>query len=115
MLVIGRHAHESGTGRTSSIGQHVVCLDSMGEILNDSTFRNTTCGDLVSRSAKIITLVDLAGHEKYFKTTAFGLTGHLPDYACVLVGANMGVVGMCKVGARLHLSDFPSSYFEKMV
>lgn len=22
--------------------------------------------------------MDLAGHEKYFKTTAYGLTGHLP-------------------------------------
>ncbi len=43
-----------------------------------------------------MTLVDLAGHEKYFRTTAYGLTGHLPDYACLIVGANMGVVGMCK-------------------
>lgn len=43
-----------------------------------------------------MTLVDLAGHEKYFKTTAYGLTGHLPDYACVIVGANAGVIGMCK-------------------
>ena len=25
-----------------------------------------------------MTLVDLAGHERYFKTTAYGLTGHLP-------------------------------------
>lgn len=91
--------------------------------------------------------MDLAGHEKYFKTTAYGeeassclqaaqqrhllreaqqrpqqprshrcslpdgtatasnppqqttragLTGHLPDYACLIVGANAGVVGMCK-------------------
>lgn len=30
------------------------------------------------------------------QTTAYGLTGHLPDYACLLVGANAGVVGMCK-------------------
>jgi len=35
-------------------------------------------------------MVDLAGHERYFKTTAYGLTGHLPDYACLIVGANAG-------------------------
>jgi translation elongation factor EF-Tu-like GTPase len=45
------------------------------------------------------------GHEKYFRTTAYGLTGHLPDYACLIVGANMGVVGMCKehLGVALAL------------
>ena len=47
----------------------------------------------------------LSGHEKYFRTTAYGLTGHLPDYACLIVGANMGVVGMCKehLGVALAL------------
>lgn len=32
-------------------------------------------------------------------------TGHLPDYACLIVGANMGVVGMCKehLGVALAL------------
>jgi len=29
----------------------------------------------------VLTLVDLCGHERYFRTTAYGLTGHLPDYA----------------------------------
>lgn len=33
------------------------------------------------------------------------MTGHLPDYACLIVGANMGVVGMCKehLGVALAL------------
>eukprot|EP00798_Chlamydomonas_sp_ICE-L_P029190 gene29190-31090_t len=89
-----KHSHEESTGRTSSIGQHNLCLDSTGKVLNDGAFRTQTCGDYISRASKIITLVDLAGHEKYFRTTAYGLTGHLPDYACLIVGANMGVVGM---------------------
>lgn len=42
---------------------------------------------------QVVTLVDLAGHEKYFKTTAYGLTGHMPDYACLVVGANAGQPG----------------------
>lgn len=91
-----KHAHETESGRTSSIGQHTLCLDSHGTILNDSTFRNAACGETVAKSSKVVTLVDLAGHERYFKTTAFGLTGHLPDYACIMVGANAGVIGMCK-------------------
>ena len=91
-----KHSHEGASGRTSAIGQHNLCLSSAGGVLNDSMFKNSTCSEYVSRSAKVVTLVDLAGHERYFKTTAYGLTGHLPDYACLLVGANAGVVGMCK-------------------
>lgn len=34
-----KHHHEESTGRTSSIGQHTLCLDSAGAILNDSLFR----------------------------------------------------------------------------
>mmetsp|Transcript_39503 Transcript_39503/g.87887 ORF Transcript_39503/g.87887 Transcript_39503/m.87887 type:complete len:658 (-) Transcript_39503:428-2401(-) len=100
-----KYHHEESTGRTSSIGQHTLCLDGTGTILNDTSFKTQTCGDYIARAAKVITLVDLAGHEKYFRTTAFGLTGHLPDYACLIVGANMGVVGMCKehLGVALAL------------
>ncbi|KXZ51478.1 hypothetical protein GPECTOR_12g441 [Gonium pectorale] len=100
-----KHHHEEATGRTSSIGQHTLCLDSKGNILNDTLFRTQTCSDYIARASKVMTLVDLAGHERYFRTTAYGLTGHLPDYACLIVGANMGVVGMCKehLGVALAL------------
>lgn len=56
-----KHSHEESTGRTSSIGQHTLCLDSSGSVLNDAQFRNTTCGDYVKRASKVVTLVDLAG------------------------------------------------------
>jgi GTPase len=36
------------------------------------------------------------GHEKYLKTTVFGLTGMQPDIVVVVVGANMGVKRMTK-------------------
>ncbi|KAG2455073.1 hypothetical protein HYH02_000895 [Chlamydomonas schloesseri] len=100
-----KHHHEEATGRTSSIGQHTLCLDSKGGILNDNLFRTQTCHEYISKASKVLTLVDLAGHERYFRTTAYGLTGHLPDYACLIVGANMGVVGMCKehLGVALAL------------
>jgi len=48
--------------------------------------------------------MDLAGHEKYLKTTVFGLTGNFPDYCMLLVGANMGVVGMTKEHFHLTLA-----------
>jgi hypothetical protein len=56
-----------------------VQLNSRGEILNDSLFRSASSADYILRAAKVVTLVDLAGHERYFKTTAYGLTGHMPD------------------------------------
>jgi GTPase len=31
---------------------------------------------IVKNSDKIITFIDLCGHEKYLKTTIFGLVGH---------------------------------------
>lgn len=30
-------------GRTSSIGQHTLCLDSKGQVLNDASFRCGHC------------------------------------------------------------------------
>ena len=100
-----KHDHEGVTGRTSAIGQHNLCLHSAGGILNDGMFKPSNCAEYVRAASKVVTLVDLAGHERYFKTTAYGLTGHLPDYACLLVGANAGVVGMCKehLGVALAL------------
>ena len=47
--------------------------------------------DIVDESTKVLSFFDLAGHEKYLKTTISGMTGHMPDYALLLVGANMGV------------------------
>ena len=37
-------------------------------------------------SSKVITFIDLAGHERYLKTTVFGMTGHLPDFTMLMVG-----------------------------
>ena len=45
---------------------------------------------------QVLTFIDLAGHERYLKTTVFGLTGHMPDFAMLMIGANQGVVGMTK-------------------
>ena len=37
---------------------------------------------------EITTLIDLCGHEKYFKTTMFGVTGLFCDYGLLIIGGN---------------------------
>ena len=92
---IFRHAHEQETGRTSSISQMSACFSADGRMLNDANSHHRL-PDLIDDASKVVCFVDLAGHERYLRTTCFGLTGHLPEYAMVLVGANAGLVGMCK-------------------
>ena len=61
-----RHNHEQETGRTSSITHTYYRTD----------------------NERIISFIDLAGHEKYYKTTIFGANCCSLDYIVVLVGAN---------------------------
>ena len=69
-----RHKHELETGRTSDISFRYIKIS----------------------EEKYITFIDLAGHEKYFKTTIHGINGGLADFAILLVGANMGVLKMTR-------------------
>ena len=39
----------------------------------------------ICRCLQVITFIDLAGHERYLKTTVFGMTGHAPDFAMLMV------------------------------
>jgi GTPase len=47
-------------------------------------------------------LVGLVG--RYLKTTVFGLTGHAPNFAVLMVGANAGMIGMAKEHLGLALA-----------
>jgi elongation factor 1-alpha len=49
-------------------------------------------------------MFDLCGHEKYFKTTAYGVSGCFPDYSFVIIGANRGILTMTKQHFTLLLS-----------
>lgn len=66
--------------------------------------RPLTQTEICEASSKIVNFIDLAGHEKYLKTTVFGLTGHAPDFAMLMVGGNMGVVGMTKEHLGISLA-----------
>ncbi|KAL9954791.1 hypothetical protein ACROYT_G042368 [Oculina patagonica] len=93
-LNLFRHLHEIQTGRTSSISHEILGFNSKGEVINYSESR--TAEDICEQSSKLITFIDLAGHHKYLRTTIFGLTGHSPDFAMLVIAANAGIVGTTK-------------------
>jgi len=101
-----RHKHEAESGRTSSVGNDILGFDSKGEVMNQPDHGSLDWIKVCEESAKVITFIDLAGHEKYLKTTVFGMTGHAPDFGMLMVGANAGIVGMTKehLGLALALS-----------
>jgi len=74
---IMKHKHELESGRTSVIVQHYI--------------RNED---------KVIEFTDLAGHEKYLKTTIKGISGCLIDYVAIIINANTGIQLM----TREHIS-----------
>lgn len=62
--------------------------------------------EIGKRSAKVITFTDLAGHERYLRTTVFGLLSSSPNYCLLMVAANNGLIGMSKehLGIALALN-----------
>ena len=68
-----KHKHEGDTGRTASITQYYI-----------------------NNNDKVIGFIDLAGHEKYLKTTMSGLTGSMIDYGMMTIGGERGIIGMTK-------------------
>ncbi|GAB6031573.1 GTP binding protein, variant 2 [Chamberlinius hualienensis] len=93
-LNLFRHLHEIQSGRTSSISHEILGFDSQGNVINYSKLR--TAEEICESSTKLITFIDLAGHQKYLKTTIFGLTGYSPHFAMLVVGANTGIAGTTK-------------------
>ena len=78
-----RHKHEAESGRTSSVGNDILGFDSTGNVVNRPEHGNLDWVRVCEKSSKVITFIDLAGHEKYLKTTVFGMTGHAPDFGMV--------------------------------
>lgn len=100
-------AHEQANGRTSSIAQEIMGFSPDGsqvvpERITDS--KNKSWQPIVEKSQHVITFLDLCGHEKYLKTTIFGLVGLIPDYAMIVIGANMGLTRMTKEHIGLAIS-----------
>ncbi len=71
---------------------HLLGFDSRGESINDG-LGSYDESKIFLNGSKIVFLIDLAGHEKYLKTTIRGVLGNLPDYVCIVVGGNAGPIG----------------------
>jgi GTPase len=107
------HPHERETGRTSHISYNplvynkktddTIVLFSPKE--NKNTIEMKT--EIVAKwDIKVISFIDLAGHEKYLKTTIFGVTSLFPDYGIVVIGANTGITKLTRehIGILLYLN-----------
>lgn len=104
-LEVFNHKHEIETGRTSSISHQILGFSANGKCVNyNDELHSITWGDIIEESYKVISFYDLAGHEKYIKTTVSGMTGEMPDYCFLIVGANMGVTKMTKEHFGIALS-----------
>ncbi|KAF2147857.1 P-loop containing nucleoside triphosphate hydrolase protein [Myriangium duriaei CBS 260.36] len=102
-----RHKHEIESGRTSSVGMEIMGFDSKGEVVTSETpGRKLSWEEIGNRSAKVIGFTDLAGHERYLRTTVFGLLSSEPNYCLLMVAANNGLIGMSKehLGIALALN-----------
>jgi len=106
--LVFNYDHEKKNGRTSSVTQEIMGFKDQTQILPNKVGekKNNAWNKILKDSDKIVSLIDLCGHEKYLKTTIFGLTGLVPDYAMIIVGANMGVQRMTKehLGIALALN-----------
>ena len=91
MSQVARYLHELKYRRSSSVSHHILGFDDAGASVNDTLSYNEA--EIYLRSSKVITLVDLAGHERYLRTTLKGIMGSLPDYAAIIVAANAGPIG----------------------
>jgi GTPase len=106
------YAHEKSNGRTSSVAHEIMGFKADGTqyttTLSHTTKKNKIWPDIVANSAKIIHLLDMCGHQKYFKTTVHGLTSLFPDYCFLVIGANMGISKMTKEHLACSLAlDIP--------
>jgi GTPase len=99
-----RFKHEIDSGRTSSVGMEIMGFDSFGNVVQAAAKQKLSSEEICAQSSKVVTFLDLAGHEKYLKTTVFGMTGCSPDFVMLMVGSNAGVIGMTKEHLGLALA-----------
>jgi small GTP-binding protein len=107
-LLITKYQHELNSGRTSTITTHLVGYNEDGQPIQSLTNRTSSNAriqlkpdaEIAQEATNLVSLVDLAGHEKYLKTTIHGISSGMVDYALILVNANDGPNHM----TRHHIS-----------
>ncbi|EQC32214.1 hypothetical protein SDRG_09966 [Saprolegnia diclina VS20] len=102
-MQVFRHLHEVEDGRTSSISEQIMGVTKDGKICRFNTFESRHASSIESQSHKLVMFSDLAGHERYLKITATGLTSQFPDYAMLVVDATQGVQTMTREHLQIVL------------
>ncbi|ULY68600.1 GTP-binding translation elongation factor [Chlorella virus XW01] len=112
------HPHERETGRTSNITYNPIIykfnkdgvylnavMNGLKTIKNNKNIKILDNDYTEKGTRKTVSFVDLAGHEKYLKTTLYGLTGLFPDYGLLVINANAGITRITKehLGILLYL------------
>jgi GTPase len=98
----GSTGHEAQTGRTSSVATEIMGWKDSEQVVADrvggasAAARTSAWQKIATQSDKVVTFIDLCGHEGYLKTTIFGLIGLCPDYAMIVVNANAGFQKMTR-------------------
>lgn len=93
--MVANYKHEKDTGNTSSIGHEILGIKG-DSFLNHSDLTHTRpeWHSIVKRSQKVISFIDLAGHEGYIKTTIRGINGSNPDYVWMFFDGTKGDLGI---------------------
>ncbi|XP_048480246.1 GTP-binding protein 2 [Plutella xylostella] len=99
-----RHVHEVRSGRTSSLSHEILGFDAQGNVVNYGCSQLMTAERIGERSSKLVSLLDLAGHSKYQRTTVRGLTGYCPHYAALIVSASAGITPVTEEHTALLLA-----------
>jgi GTPase len=110
-LKVLKHQHERETGRTSNITFNSLKYRVVDGKVHIDSVEHTNGKFSVDNSLninsqnKVISLIDLAGHEKYFKTTLFGVSGMFVDYGIVVIGANTDITRLTRehIGILFYL------------
>ncbi|KAF9897146.1 hypothetical protein BX616_006105, partial [Lobosporangium transversale] len=63
-----RHKHEIDSGRTSSVGMEILGFDAKSQPVSTLVNgRNAPWDEICGKAAKVLSFIDLAGHERYLK------------------------------------------------
>ena len=87
-LHLFRHPHEISSGKTSCISIDFLGFDQLGNVLQPSKYRDKD--ELLLDVSKIVEFWDLAGDQRYMKTTAYGVG--IINFLLALIRAEYSVI-----------------------
>lgn len=101
---IARYKHEVVMRRTSSVAERVMGFDEEGTVVNYMLPSPLDEAEVYLNSCKLVSFVDIGGHERYLRTAVRGLLSYNPDYVMLVVAGNAGVSTMTKEHLGIALS-----------